>query len=588
MAKRLHFTLRILILLPLLFLLPLRGEDRLQRGPVNPAFLEYQHYLEVIRPQTPLPLDRREERAGGVIPSPVWISPSYRGVVNPEVQQQTRPVRYDLRDTGRLTAVRDQGSYGTCWAFASFGSLESVLLPGETYNFSEMALARSHGFDAAFDAGGDWYYSAACMTRWDGPLSEGEWGYSPNEEGPEVSVPFKHLQGVTVLPRRRSKTDLSTVKYFLMNHGALYYSTAWDSSRLDLVNSTYYSPGNYDSGLSGHAVTIVGWDDHFSRDRFKTPPPGHGAFLCKNSWGKMWGSEEGFFYISYYHVPWDSHKESFVCFHQAEDSSNYSRVYSHDDLGWCTAYGYNDPVAWGGNRFIADSDSLLAAVGFYTVSDNNTVHIKVYTGCGEDSPTGFMEVSRSIHFHYAGYHTVELSRPVVLTSGRPFSVVIHVDSSPYTRYPLAAEYPFPGYSSGAQALARESYISPDGIAWEDIGRLENANLCIKAYTASTPVALEVTGRRAAARSWLNNAYYGEVTISVENDSSSASRFLVYRREVSDTGSYSLCGELSAGDLNNGTGMYYDKYIDSDSTYEYKVVALDVDGTVCGIASSDEI
>ena len=42
------------------------------------------------------------------------------------------PTSFDLRTTGKLTPVRNQGSFGTCWSFASYGSLESCLLPGET------------------------------------------------------------------------------------------------------------------------------------------------------------------------------------------------------------------------------------------------------------------------------------------------------------------------------------------------------------------------------------------------------------------------------------------------------------------------
>lgn len=38
------------------------------------------------------------------------------------------PVRYDLREEGCLTAIRNQGQFGTCWTFAAYASLESAIM----------------------------------------------------------------------------------------------------------------------------------------------------------------------------------------------------------------------------------------------------------------------------------------------------------------------------------------------------------------------------------------------------------------------------------------------------------------------------
>ena len=37
------------------------------------------------------------------------------------------PTKYDLRDRARVSAIRNQGTYGTCWSFAALSAMESVL-----------------------------------------------------------------------------------------------------------------------------------------------------------------------------------------------------------------------------------------------------------------------------------------------------------------------------------------------------------------------------------------------------------------------------------------------------------------------------
>ena len=55
---------------------------------------------------------------------------------------------FDLRTLGRLTPVKNQGAYGTCWAFAAIGSLESVpAARPSAWDFSEDNLVCNAGFD---------------------------------------------------------------------------------------------------------------------------------------------------------------------------------------------------------------------------------------------------------------------------------------------------------------------------------------------------------------------------------------------------------------------------------------------------------
>jgi hypothetical protein len=242
---------------------------------------------------------------------------------------------------------------------------------------------------------------------------------------------------------------------------------------------------------SDHAVTIVGWNDSFSKNNFSTTPPGDGAFIIKNSWGTTsadWGNvnnDNGYFYVSYYDSNIGYDKNTLFT---AENSNDYTNIYQYDPLGWTQQINTsqtNPTTGWGANIFTAKSNEVLKAVSFYTTDLNCNYVINIYNNTGSNpiSQAG-PALTQSGTIPNAGYHTVPLNSGVQLNAGQKFSVVLEL-INPVYNYPIAVEMPISDYSSQAKANASESFVSSDGNTWTDITTepgYSNTNVCIKAFT----------------------------------------------------------------------------------------------------------
>ncbi|MBI5196877.1 MAG: hypothetical protein HZA10_11245, partial [Nitrospirae bacterium] len=413
----------------------------------------------------------------GLIPSPLDLSHlkgQHASILGAPIVGY--PTSYDLRTLGKVTPVRDQGNCGSCWSFATYGSMESILLLAETWDFSENNLKNTHGFDYGHCYGGDAYMSTAYLARWSGPILEADDPYNPNSNvSPTGLTTKKHLQETLIIPDRTNSLDNDNIKQAVMTYGGLYTTMYWNDSYYNLTNKAYYYNG---SNYANHAVTIVGWDDNFDRTRFSPVPPGNGAFIIKNSWGTAWG-ENGYFYISYYDTIVGSGN---TAFNSAEATANYSNVYQYDPLGWTSSIGYTGSnTAWFSNIFTATANEQLSAVSFYTASVNSSYEIYIYTGVTSTPTNGSLIGTKTGAISLPGYHTISFNPSVTLTSGQKFSVVVKL-TTPGFNYPVPIEYPFAGYSSQATAGAGQSFVSSNGIGWSDITTFfTNTNVCVKAF-----------------------------------------------------------------------------------------------------------
>ncbi|WP_292731908.1 lectin like domain-containing protein [Methanoculleus sp.] len=439
-------------------------------APQNPDFLEY---LNRFSEEVAISSLDGSRHLYGYIPPPVDLSHLRADPDTASVPES----RYDLRDYDRVTPVKDQGYYGTCWAFASLASLESTGVPAfGARDYSEKHMVNLNGFDHEVNDGGDNFMATAYLTRWGGPVYEEEDPYPGNFKwtaSPAGLTERVHSQEVLFLP-----CDITRMKEAVVEKGALFTGFLVNfSSFAETPSSTsYYYNGSSDLQIEGgHAVLIVGWDDTFDQSKFATAPPDDGAFICKNSWGTGWG-DDGYFYISYYDDSFNTSLAQPAVF-TAEPTPNYDNIYQYDPYGWTSSCTIHEPGEWtyAANVFRATGNEKVAAAGFYTPAIDSEYSISIYRG--QETLT-----TQNGTIEDVGFHTIALDNPVRVRAGETFTVCLALKTPGYD-YPIIIEKPIAGYSSNADASPGESYVSSDGVAWIDVSA-QDMNVCIKAYARS--------------------------------------------------------------------------------------------------------
>lgn len=401
----------------------------------------------------------------GHIPSPVDLShvTSSRQMIEPV----TIPASYDLRDEGRLTSVKDQGDCGACWAFATYGSLESWLLTNGLgwWNFSENNLTECNLYSWAPCEGGNSFISTAYLARRSGPVSESNDPYIDLDTGCTPDIPAeKYVRKVLMPPEGEDGLKLD-----IMDYGAIQSSMYWKDSYYNSSDYTYYYNG---TETTNHDILLIGWDD----DKY-VPGAGYGAWIARNSWGTSFG-DNGYFYISYYDSNVGTENAIFV----NADNPDDTMVYQHDPLGWTDNWGYSQESGWGANEFTARTDGTLQSVSTYTAEGNTSYEIYI-----KDSLNGTTLRSKTGTLSYPGYHTIDLDYPLSLYEGETFVVAIKYTTPGYD-YPIPAECRKNNYTDNATASPGESYISANGSSWTDLTTKQggtNCNVNIKAFISPT-------------------------------------------------------------------------------------------------------
>ena len=417
------------------------------------AWDEHTHTHDESELPVPVPVIRSKPSEYGLVETTILNedgTPIEQNLVPEELPKAlVIPESYDLRDKGILTPVKNQKQTGTCWIHGGLAAGEtSLILKGiadTSLNLSEAHVAwfthcyltqdkndvfyqegESFGYvgtdrenkEDGYDEGGNYHDLYSTLGRWTGaviqPAGEEIWNYPQFSESQRYDMDYTFVNSDLI-----DADAHTTIKERIMTTGPLCFSylTKGDNGE-DYYNENYYAHYAYNADSTNHLVTIVGWDDNFSKSKFLKQPAGNGAWICRNSWGDDWG-DEGYFYLSYYDssfrnvfsmdmVSGDKYDNNYQC------KANDDRVFTSGSNGFSVA-----------NIYTAESFETMKAIGIRTYLTNEPYTIRVYLNSNTGSPmSGQLVHTQSGSIEYAGYHTIDLTTGIPLAPGQKFSVIV--------------------------------------------------------------------------------------------------------------------------------------------------------------------
>ena len=399
-------------------------------------------------------------------------------LVNNTINVSVIPSKFDLRDWGWVSTVKDQGWMGACWTFGMSGALESVLskATGIRYNVSmnNMKTVMKYSPYGTLQVleGGANLASVSYLLSWLGAVS---YDTDPYDELGKLTKPITssqniHIQDIIFIPNNEIPNG-TQIKLAIMKYGSLDVSFFGQSSYDD--ESEYYNPKTYAQytdlpETANHEVSIIGWDDNFPKEKFLITPPGDGAWIVKNSYGSDWG-DKGYLYVSYYDKSLLAYKLGKVTDYAVtaiiENTIPYDKNYQYD-ITWLSNFeGSNGTISYR-NVFEALDDDLIAGVGTYFNESGVSYTVKIFVN-------DELRLTQKGVSPYVGYHTIKLGSYVPVKKGDVFKAEITSNWVPYTLLE----------DTRVHYVQNISYVSFDGKTWKDAYDLGYI-ACLKVYTVA--------------------------------------------------------------------------------------------------------
>ena len=219
--------------------------------------------------------------------------------------------RYDLRDLiPENMEAKNQGQTNSCWAHSMIAISEVAMAlqdyknnvaNKEVYDFSEQhaiyqtirdnflnGAINELGLNITPSMGGTVYRQSYYLANGYGLVDEEDMPFVNSEDPIDINQLNQETRGQIGNINFDISLDKDDIKTLIKTYGALAVQIAGE-------NASEYT--NFATGALyvddatrkvDHGVTLVGWDDNYSKDNFLDThkPTTNGAWIIKNSWGK--------------------------------------------------------------------------------------------------------------------------------------------------------------------------------------------------------------------------------------------------------------------------------------------------------------
>lgn len=457
-------------------------------------------------------------------------------------KESTLEETYNLKEKLKNINVKNQKGSGACWAFSFSTILETSIdkkynKVSKEYSPMHIEYVTTQMFERTLGSGANPRLSTAYCVSGHGPVEESQMpfasvyddttGYKNMENvGNLNATVVARIKDTIEFPNIHKKINNNTIQYFsdssctksytssevqatrelikkhIKTNGAITAEIYMNQANYYNVSTASYNYNEYSNKqLPNHVVTIVGWDDNYSVDKFKDgkKPINKGAYIALNSYGTDWG-DGGYMYISYEDACIEETLMGIKDIEQYENNKkDYDKIYQYDELGMNMGVPLGGENIYAANKYtrqkIDDKDEYIQEIGLYII---NTSGVEVYMNSASDDINNTKLVAKPLEALESGYHTIKFAEPIKLT-GDKFAIKVKYTNQEGAYVPMEVNYKNFGlegtnaFFNKATANDGECFVSKDGSEWHDVNKtvinsggkqysLTNSSTCIKAFT----------------------------------------------------------------------------------------------------------